>query len=99
MRSTKSRPQRRASGDATRDLTVMQEIEKEQKAREKNTARLRALRLAKEADDKERSERIKAEKLVAIERAVNPSGKKSARSQQRSEVDIVDSKDGPKQRG
>lgn len=47
-----SSPLRRAADLAARDRAVMQEIEKQQKARDKKTARLRALRLAKEAADK-----------------------------------------------
>jgi hypothetical protein len=62
----------------------MQEIENEQKARAKKTARLRALRLAKEAADKERSEKEEAERLAAAEQTLKPSGRKSTRARQRS---------------
>ncbi len=84
MRATKSNPQRRAADLATRDRAVMQEIEKEQKARDKKTARLRALRLAKEAADKEGTEKAKAERLAAAEQTLKASGKKPARLRQRS---------------
>ena len=70
MPTTRSSPQRRAADLAARDRAVMQEIEKEQKARDKKTARLRALRLAKEAADKEAAEKDEAERLIAAEQAL-----------------------------
>jgi len=84
MPTTKSSPQRRAADLAARDRAVMQEIEKEQQARDKKTTRLRELRLAKEAADKERSDKAEAEQLVAAEQALKSSSKKPARSRQRS---------------
>ena len=62
----------------------MQEIEKEQKARDKKTARLRALRLAKEAADKELSEKVEAERLAAAEQTLKSSGRKPPRLRKRS---------------
>lgn len=83
MSASKSSPQRRAADLAARDRAVMQEIEKEQMARDKKTARLRALRLAKEAADKEHSEKAESERLAAAEQMLKPSGKKPTRPRQR----------------
>jgi hypothetical protein len=47
-----------------RDKAIKQEIEKERNATAAKTARLRALRLAKEAADKEEADRRKAEMPV-----------------------------------
>ncbi|MEM7044719.1 MAG: hypothetical protein AAF543_18065 [Pseudomonadota bacterium] len=84
MRFNRSSPQGRAADLAARDRAVMQDIEKEQKARDKKTARLRALRLAKEAADKECSEEEEAERLAAAEQTLKPSGSKPTRPRQRS---------------
>ena len=86
MRTTRSSPQRRAADIAARDRAVMQEIEKEQKARDKKTARLRALRLAKEAADREGLAKAEAERLAAAERTLQSSVKKPARVRKRSAV-------------
>ena len=48
-----------------RDKLIKQEIEKERAASAAKTARLRALRLAKEATEKEEADRKKAEKATA----------------------------------
>ena len=45
-----------------RDALVRKEIEKERAARVAKTAKLRALRLAKEASDKEAADKVRAEK-------------------------------------
>ncbi len=87
MRTTKSSPQRRATDLAARDRAVMQEIETEQKARDKKTARLRDLRLAKEAAEKERSDKEEAERQAAAEKTIKRSGKKSPRPRARSAAD------------
>lgn len=84
MRTNRFSPQGRTADIAARDRAVMQEIEKEQKARDKKTARLRDLRLAKEAADKEHSEKEEAERLAAAEQTLKPSGKKLTRTRQRS---------------
>ena len=83
MRNTRSSPQRRAADLAARDRTVMKELQKEQEERDKKTARLRALRLAKEAADKESAEKADAERLLAAERALKSSslGRKPSRRQ------------------
>lgn len=86
MRTTRSSPQRRAADMAARDRTVMQEIENEQKARYEKSARLRALRLAKEAADKESSAKAEAERLAAAEQTLTSSAKKPARIRKRSAV-------------
>ena len=75
-RTSRSGSRHRAADLAARDRAVLQEIEKERKARHKKTARLRALRLAKEAADKERSEKAEAERLAAAEETLELSGKK-----------------------
>lgn len=95
MQATKSSPQRRAADLAARDRVVMQEIEKEQKARDKKTARLRDLRLAKEAADKEATEKIEAEQLLAVEQTLKPpsSGKKPSRRRQKLPVETDGSKE------
>ena len=94
MHSTKSSPQRRAADLAARDRAVMQEIQKEQKARDKKTARLRALRLAKEAADKEAAEKADAERLLAAQQALKPPspGKKPLRRRQEPLVETDDPK-------
>ena len=48
-----------------RDTLIKQEIEKERAAVDAKTAKLRALRLAKEAADREAEEKIAAEKAAA----------------------------------
>ncbi|MEZ5935579.1 MAG: hypothetical protein R3F54_27425 [Alphaproteobacteria bacterium] len=87
MRTTRSSPQRRAADMAARDRTVMQEIENEQKARYEKSARLRALRLAKEATDKASSAKAEAERLAAAEQALTSSATKPARIRKRSAVE------------
>ena len=94
MQTNRSSPQRRAAELATRDRAVMQEIQKEQQARDKKTARLRALRLAKEAADKETAERAKAERLLAAQKALklSSSGKISQHRVRKPQVEPDDSK-------
>lgn len=59
-----------------RDTLVKQEIEKERAAVDAKTAKLRALRLAKEAADREAAEKLAAEKGAA---PVKAHGRKTAR--------------------
>lgn len=99
MCAAKSGPHRRAADLAARDRLVMQEIEQKQEARDKKTARLRALRLAKEAADKEHSDKAEAERLADAERTLKSSGKKPARSRQRSAAGKAGSVERPTQHG
>lgn len=59
-----------------RDTLVKQEIEKERAAVDAKTAKLRALRLAKEAADREAAEKLAAERGAAPAKA---SGRKTTR--------------------
>ena len=86
MPTNRSSPQRRAADIAARDRAVMQEIENDQKARYEKSARLRTLRLAKEAADKEGSRKAEAAKLAAAERTIKSAVKKAARTRQRTAV-------------
>jgi hypothetical protein len=52
-----------------RDTLVKQEIEKERAAIDAKTAKLRALRLAKEAVDKEAADKLEAEQAEARRKA------------------------------
>lgn len=99
MRATRSSPQRRAADLDARDRAVMEEIHKEQKARYEQSARLRALRLAKEADDRERAEKEEAERRFAAERASKTSAKKPPRRRQKPAADKEASKEQPEPRG
>jgi len=67
----------------------MQEIEKEQQARDQKTSRLRALRLAKEAADKEHADKDEVEQLAAAEETIKSSKKKSAGVRKRSAASKV----------
>ncbi len=99
MCAAKSSPYRRAADLAARDRIVMQEIEKEQEARDEKTARLRALRLAKEAADKEHLDKAEVGRLADVKQAVKPPGKKSARAQQRSAASKIGSAERPTRHG
>ncbi|MGI9437983.1 MAG: hypothetical protein ACR2Q4_24645 [Geminicoccaceae bacterium] len=81
MQATKSGPRHRAANLVARDRAVMQGIEKEQKERDKKTARLRALRLAKEAADKETEEKEAEVRLTMAQKALKEpsSAKKPSR--------------------
>jgi len=61
-----------------RDIAIKQEIEKERAAIAAKTAKLRALRLAKEASDRTEAERLAAEK--AKEQAAAKAAKKKKAS-------------------
>lgn len=95
MPANKSSPQRRATDLAARDRAVMEEIQKGQEERDKKTARLRALRLAKEAADMATAEKAEAERLLAAKRALqsSSSGKKPAKSRQRKSPEAKGSKE------
>jgi hypothetical protein len=77
----------------------MQEIEKEQKARDKKSARLRALRLAKEAEDKERTVKAEAERLAAAEKTLKTAAKKAPRRRQKAAAAVSESPERPTQHG
>lgn len=59
-----------------RDELVRQEIEKERAATDAKTAKLRALRLAKEATDRAEAERIAAERGNTASAAPKPAGRR-----------------------
>ena len=63
-----------------RDTLVKQEIEKERAATDAKTAKLRALRLAKEAADKEEADRLAAEQAASGQKPAkrSPRRKKGA---------------------
>jgi hypothetical protein len=63
-----------------RDELVRQEIEKERAAVDAKTARLRALRLAKEASEKAEAERVAAERAKEGAPAPKPARKKRTRA-------------------
>ena len=67
MRATKSKTELRSAEKNQRDKIFWQGLHKEQEERAAKTKRLRALRLAKEA-----SEREEAEKLAVEEAAAKP---------------------------
>jgi hypothetical protein len=95
MQNTRSSPQRRAADLAARDRTVMKEIQKEQEERDRKTARLRALRLAKEAADKASPVKADAERLLAAEDALKSlsSDKKPPRRRRKTTVKMEDPKE------
>lgn len=95
MPTNRSSPQRRATDLAARDRAVMEEIQKGQDERDKKIARLRALRLAKEAADQATAEKAEAERLLAAQRALQPSssGKKPAKSRRKKPLETKGSKE------
>ncbi len=80
MQTNKSNPQRKADDLAARDRAVMREIQEEQEKRNKKTARLRALRLAKEASDKEAAIAEEANRQLAAQRVLEPSSTRKSLS-------------------
>jgi hypothetical protein len=62
--SARRRAQTHFTASEQRDTLVRREIEKERAASTAKTAKLRALRLAKEAADKEAADRLAAEKAL-----------------------------------
>ncbi|MGI9452770.1 MAG: hypothetical protein ACR2QH_19340 [Geminicoccaceae bacterium] len=79
MRPTRSKAELRAAEISRRDRAFQKESVNEREERAKKTARLRALRLAKEADERELAKRLAAEKAAAMAKV--PAGK--ARSDKR----------------
>jgi hypothetical protein len=63
-----------------RDTLVKQEIEKERAAIDAKTAKLRALRLAKEAADKEAADKLAAEQASARQKTPAKRGTRQKRS-------------------
>ena len=63
MRAIKSKSEQRLASLNRRDQAIHTQLEEEQKKRDEKTAKLRALRLAKEAADR------KAAELLALEKA------------------------------
>lgn len=63
MRTIKSKSEQRLASLNRRDQALHAQLEQEQKKRDEKTAKLRALRLAKEATDRE------AAALLALEKA------------------------------
>ncbi|HEY0281133.1 MAG TPA: hypothetical protein VGC27_00745 [Rhizomicrobium sp.] len=62
--SARRRAQTHFTASEQRDTLVRREIEKERAASNAKTAKLKALRLAKEAVDKEEADRLAAEKAL-----------------------------------
>jgi hypothetical protein len=62
--AARTRAQSHFTASERRDATFREEMERERHARDAKTARLRELRLAKEAVDKEEADRIAAEKAA-----------------------------------
>ena len=65
MRPTKSKTELRAAEISRRDRAFQKESVNEREERANKTARLRALRLAKEADERELAKSLAAEKAAA----------------------------------
>ncbi|MGH1483369.1 MAG: hypothetical protein ACRBM6_32495 [Geminicoccales bacterium] len=66
MRPTRSKAKLRAAEISRRDRAFQKESVNEREERTRKTAHLRALRLAKEADEHELAERLAAEKAAAM---------------------------------
>lgn len=73
--AAQKRAQNHFTASEHRDALVKQEIEKERAATAAKTARLKALRLAKEADDK-----VEADRLAMIAAAAKAAAKPAAKS-------------------
>ena len=65
LKSVKSRAEEKFAATQKKDKQVLKEKEKAQQERAEHTARLRALRLAKEAADEKAAEEADAEKAAA----------------------------------
>lgn len=65
MRATKSKAELRSAETNRHDKVFWQELLKEREERASKTARLRALRLAKEASEREAEERLTVEQAAA----------------------------------
>ena len=66
MRPTRSKAELRAAEISRRDRAFQKESVNEREERAKKTARLRALRLANEADERELAKLLAAEKAAAM---------------------------------
>jgi hypothetical protein len=75
--SARRRAQTHFTASEQRDTLVRREIEKERAASNAKTAKLRALRLAKEAADKEAADKLVAEK--ALEKSTRTRAKATPR--------------------
>jgi len=71
--AAQKRAQTHFTASEQRDALVKQEIEKERAASAAKTARLKALRLAKEADDKVEADRLAM--IAAAAKAAKPAAK------------------------
>ena len=78
--SARRRAQNHFTASEQRDTLVRREIEKERAASNAKTAKLKALRLAKEAADKEVADKLAAEK--ALEKAAKPRVRATPRKKQ-----------------
>ena len=78
--SARRRAQNHFTASEQRDTLVRREIEKERAASNAKTARLKALRLAKEAADKEAADKLAAEK--ALEKSTRTRAKATPRKKQ-----------------
>jgi hypothetical protein len=78
--SARRRAQNHFTASEQRDTLVRREIEKERAASNAKTAKLRALRLAKEAADKEAADKLAAEK--ELEKAAKTRVRKTPRKKQ-----------------
>ncbi|HEV2562017.1 MAG TPA: hypothetical protein VGT78_07730 [Rhizomicrobium sp.] len=76
--AARKKAQAQFASSEQRDSAIKQEIEKERVAVANKTAKLRALRLAKEAVDKMESDRAAVEKAQAKAAAAKPARKKKA---------------------
>ncbi len=75
--NARKRAQNHFTASEQRDTLVKQEIEKERAASAAKTAKLKALRLAKEADDKVEADRMAL--IVAAAKASKPAAKPRAK--------------------
>jgi hypothetical protein len=78
--SARRRAQTHFTASEQRDTLVRREIEKERAASNAKTAKLRALRLAKEAADKDEADKLAAEK--ELEKAAKTRVRKTPRKKQ-----------------
>jgi len=78
--SARRRAQNHFTASEQRDTLVRREIEKERAASNAKTAKLKALRLAKEAADKEAADKLAAEK--ALEKAAKTRVRATPRKKQ-----------------
>lgn len=65
LKSVKSRAEQQFTATQKKDKQILKEREKAQQERAEHTAKLRGLRLAKEAADKEAADEADAEKATA----------------------------------